>query len=239
VKILATSDWHVDALTDGVPRWEETEAIINHTVDVAIAEHVELYLMLGDLCDPDGWNSVRAIAKTLEVAGRLADADIASVWVAGNHDVVEDGNGTTMLSPLAASQLATHVFEQPAEICICPNGNIPLRLVGLPFTPSSHAYDPVKVVRSFGREKRNEHTIVLGHLNLEGISAGSETKEMVRGREVFWPLDVIAKRWPNATLLGGHYHRAQEFKGVHVIGSLARLKHNEEDSEPSMLFLEV
>lgn len=234
MKIVLTSDWHLDALTDGVPRWEEIEAIVDHSVDVAIQEGAKLYVMGGDLCDPDGWSAARAMAKSIAVAAKLYDAGIASIWLAGNHDVIEDGLGTTTLTPLVAADIAQHVFEAPGEIMFEQ-----LHIVGLPFTPSSHAYDPAKIVRNYGRTRKGEQTLVIGHLNLEGISAGSETSEMARGREVFWPVDTIQKKWPDATMLGGHYHHAQEFRGVHIIGSLARLRHDEEDSSPSLMILEV
>jgi DNA repair exonuclease SbcCD nuclease subunit len=234
MKIVLTSDWHLDALTDGVPRWQEIEALVDHSVEVAIQEGAKLYIMGGDLCDPDGWNAARAMAKAIEVAVRLDNAGVASVWVAGNHDVIEDGMGTTTLTPLVAADIAHHVFEQPGEI-VFEN----LHIVGLPFVPTSHGYDPAKVVQGLSRPRRGEQTLVIGHLNLEGISAGSETKEMARGREVFWPLEALRKKWPDATLLGGHYHHAQEFKRVHIIGSLARLRHDEEDSNPSLMILEV
>lgn len=234
MKIIVTSDWHLDALTDGVPRWEEIETLVDHTVNVAIEEQAGLYLFLGDLCDPDGWNSVRAMAKAVAVAMKLNKYDISSVWIAGNHDVVEDGMGTTTLTPLVAADVADMVFEQPGEVVL---GD--LHLVGLPFTPVSHAYDPAKTVRDMGKPRKGERTLVLGHLNLEGISSGSESSEMARGREVFWPIQAIKKKWPQATLIGGHYHNAGEFKGVHIVGSLARLRHDEEDHNPSLLILEV
>lgn len=236
MKVVFTSDWHLDALTDGVPRWKEVEAAVDYSVKVAIEERAGLYVFNGDLCDPDGWNSTRAIAKIIEVAGKLCDAGIGFIAVAGNHDVVEDGLGTTTLTPLAASGLANKVFERPGEVLF--QGSVDLHIVGLPFTPSSHAYDPETVVKGMGARK-GAQTLVLGHLNLEGISAGSETTEMARGREVFWPVDAVKRKWPGAVLIGGHYHHAQEFKGVHIIGSLARLRHDEEDHEPSLLILEV
>lgn len=238
MKIVVTSDWHLDALTDGVPRWEEVEAAVDYSVDVAIQQRAGLYIFGGDLCDPDGWNSTRAIAKAISVALKLDNAGIPSIWVAGNHDVVEDGLGTTVLTPLVSAEVAYHVFEQPGEI-IFTGGKQDLHIVGLPFTPSSHAYDPVTTVRDMSKPRAGEQTIVLGHLNLEGISAGSETTEMARGRDVFWPIDALKKKWPQAVLVGGHYHHAQQFKGVHIVGSLARLRHDEEEHSPSLLILEV
>ncbi len=78
---------------------------------------------------------------------------------------------------------------------------------------------------------------VFGHLMLEGIGPGSETRDMPRGRNVFWPTEVIAECWPKALLVGGHYHVAQVFSRVNVVGSLARLTRGEVGSTPQ--FLEI
>lgn len=240
MKIVLTSDWHLDAMTDGSPRWEEIEALVDHSATVAIQEQAGLYVMAGDLCDPDGWCAARAMAKAIEVAVKLDNAGIPSIWVAGNHDVIEDGMGTTTLTPLVSADIAYHVFEEPGEVIVKnPGKGGDLHIVGLPFTPRSHAYDPDGVVKGLSRPRKGEQTLVLGHLNIEGIAAGSETNEMARGREVFWPLDTIKRKWPHATLLAGHYHKAQEFKSIYVIGSLARLRHDEEDHNPSLMIIEV
>ena len=240
MKIVLTSDWHLDALTDGVPRWDEVCAHVDHSVRVAIEDKCKLYIFCGDLCDPDSWNSVRAMSKATQVAIELSNYDIPSIWVAGNHDVIEDGLGTTTLSPLVSADIAHHVFEVPGELSFETGPNSPdLHIVGLPFTPSSHKYDPEVTIRKMRKTRKGEHTLVLGHLNLEGISVGSETSEMARGREVFWPLDALKKKWPSATLIGGHYHKSQLYRGVNIIGSLARLRHDEEDHDPTLMILEL
>lgn len=238
MKIVITSDWHLDAITDGVQRDEEINRLVDHSVKVAIEEGAALYIFVGDLCNPDGWNAIRAMAKSIEVALKLNDHDINSVWVAGNHDVSEDGLGTTTLTPLAAADVAAQVFEQPGEFIF--NGkNMDLHIVGLPFTPASHKYDPEVTVKKMSKPKLGTPTLVLGHLNLKGIAAGSETKELARGREVYWPVDVVKKKWPGCVMIGGHYHYAQEFEGIHIVGSLARLRHDEEDHNPSIMILNL
>ena len=241
MKIVVTSDWHLDAMTDGVQRSVEIERLVDHSVMVAIEEQASLYIFAGDLCNPDGWNAIRAMAKSIDVAMKLNEHDIPSVWVAGNHDVLEDGLGTTTLTPLVAADVAMHVFEQPGEIVFSGNirNKLNVSIVGLPFTPSSHKYDPETTVRKMSRMKLGEPTLVIGHLNLKGISAGSETKELARGREVYWPVDAIKKKWPGCVMIGGHYHYAQEYEDVHIVGSLARLRHDEEDHDPSIMILNL
>lgn len=238
MKYLFTSDWHLDHTTDGHSRYDEVCAAIDRSVKIAIEEKVGLYVFAGDLSDPDGFAVHRAQSKAVSTALTLKKAGIKSVFVAGNHDVVEDGFGTTVLAPLAASELAL-VYEQPGILQL-PDDRL---LMVLPFTPRSHMYEPAAFVRQLGAKlpakvRQSARITVVGHLSLAGINPGSETKEMPRGREVLWPLEELAKWFPKATLVGGHYHNAQEYKSVNIIGSLARLTHGEEKHEPSMLLLE-
>jgi len=241
MKIMVTTDWHLDAITDGVARWDEVEGLVDYSVKVAKEESVAVYIFNGDLCDPDGWNSVRAQAKIIQVGLELHAAGIAFIALAGNHDVVEDGLGTTTLSPLAAADLAEKVFEQPGEVVIAnPNPARPdLHVVGLPFTPSSHKYDPEKAIKRMSNTRKGEATLVLSHLNIKGIAAGSETKDFARGREVYLPIEAVRRKWPAATIVSGHYHTSQEFNSVHVVGSLARLRHDEEAHDPSLFILDL
>ena len=237
MKLLVTSDWHLDHITDGLARWDDVEKAVDWSVDSAIREGVGCYVFGGDLSDPDSGAAHRATAKAIQVAAKLKKHGIESVWVAGNHDVVEDGMGTTTLTPLAASGLG-QVFEAPGLVTV---GTATLML--LPFTPRSHGYEPAKWVHKQGTalagRKRGGNVLVIGHLALPGITPGSETLDMPRGREVVWPIEALTKWFPKATLIAGHYHKSQDFKGVTVVGSLARLAHGEEANEPSMLMVEV
>jgi DNA repair exonuclease SbcCD nuclease subunit len=222
MKAVITSDWHGDWVTEGVPRFGEVAAAAHFSVSRAIElkqkrEEV-IYIFAGDLAETEGPGMLRSIELAADCANELAVYSIPSFWLTGNHDVIEDGIGTSNLTPLKASQGEVHdrpiVFQQGRErlVTIC----------FLPFTPHSHDYDPDAFVRAAAEEFPHVD-LVVGHLMLEGIGPGSETRDMPRGRNVFWPLDAIKACWPQAVLVGGHYHEAQIFRGVHVIGSLARL----------------
>lgn len=101
MKILVTGDWHLDARTAGFDRFEDLRSAVDWTVAFAAAAGVDLYVNLGDLCDPDTTRSHRAVGLACETAAALARHGIAQVWLAGNHDVIEDGTGSTTLAPLA------------------------------------------------------------------------------------------------------------------------------------------
>lgn len=233
MKLLVTSDWHLDWTTHGVDRFEELRAAVRETVDTAIRERVDLYLFLGDLCDPDSGSSVfRCVEVAIEAATRLAGNRIQSVWMAGNHDVIEDGSGRTTLAPLCGiHDTKIHVSERPAALPFY--GKV---LITLPFAPTCRAYDPEKWVTSnIVGDPRDK--IVIGHLSVPGIIPGEETTEMPRGREVVFP---VAASEGVALRMNGHYHRRQVTpEGIHIPGSLARLTFGEEENNPGYLLVEV
>lgn len=109
MKILIISDLHLDWVTHGVPRLSDLESALEIVLDTVQAEDVETVLVLGDLFDPDGGSGVfQAMSVAINFASVLSRADVTSLWIAGNHDVIEDGSGTTTLSPLAAMGSAHH-----------------------------------------------------------------------------------------------------------------------------------
>lgn len=243
MKIVCTSDWHGDWVTHGVPRFEEIREAVHYSADVAIEEGAGAYVFAGDLCDPDTGSSVfKVIALAVEVARRLAERNIRSFWVAGNHDVIEDGTGNTTLTPLAhLRDERVCVFERPGvgvarhRIDVDEYRNI--AFFGLPFAATSHAYDVEDEVRTRKLGDRRD-VVVVAHLTVPGVAPGEETTDMARGREVVLPTEACLEK--GATVINGHYHRRQRTKeGVWIPGSLARLTFNEEGHHPSFLVLDV
>lgn len=250
-KVLITSDWHLDKVTAGVDRYSELRCAVNDIVATAIAKRVDLFLFTGDLCDPDTGGDAarthRAIAFAHHIAQVLQAEGIRSAWLAGNHDVIEDGHGTTTLSALSsAAQSEFNVFEQP-QSDVAADGDI--ALIALPYTARSHRYDPDGVIRKFsaaGVGERAKLVLIAGHLMIEGIEPGSETKDMPRGRDVMFPYKAICECFPNAVLVNGHYHKNQTYyppkrKGppIHIPGPIARLTFGEEKLKPGFLMLEA
>jgi len=233
MKILVTSDWHGDATTAGVERYEDVEAAALEVLDAAIndAGLVDAFFFLGDLTDPDPPRCWRAAELAIRIAKELHTAGIPSVWLTGNHDVLEDGNGSHTLQPLKATGFGW-VVDGPGVSSVIPG----IKFLALPFVARSNNYDPIEVVK---RSAGESVQLVVGHLNVEGIEPGSESSEFARGRDVFLPLAQIKQAWPNAVVCNGHYHRPQEYHGVHVPGSLVRLTRAEANNTPGYLMIEV
>lgn len=212
MKIVATSDWHADAFTLGVDRYPDIERNVLASVELAVEEEVDLYIFAGDLSDPDTPGTQRALGLAGQAASMLYRHGIVSIWVAGNHDVVEDGSGATTLRALAgieqggALAAGVRVFERPAaRIIATRSGDV--AMVALPYPSRATHYDPGAFVDSLEAFPSSLPLIVVGHLALEGMHPGSESKDMARGRSVTWPLAELGQVVPDgALILGGHYH---------------------------------
>lgn len=222
------SDLHLDAVTDGVPRLGDVlDALDQVKLFMDSSEDIEHVQVLGDVADP-GDRSHQAVALFFNWLDLVSDrSSEASNILTGNHDVIESVDYSSTLDVLRFVNGGTYLSMEPVV-------DVTSKVAFLPYAPRRHAYDPEQFVRD---NKDEEVELVLGHLNLEGIGPGSETTDMARGREVFWPLEAIAECWPNAKLVGGHYHKAQDYryKGslVHIVGAPVLFTHGEEGNKPS------
>lgn len=238
LRFLHCSDWHADHVTRGVARFDEIARAVGESVQVAKRYGCDYYVFTGDLCDPDVNLTVAAsIGLSLRTALQLTKQGIPSLWIPGNHCVIEDGSGSTVLTPLAAyAKESDHVrvYEQPTIESL---GDSVFRLLALPFTPTSHTYDPAEWAAKTLVDTMP--LLVLSHLSVEGVQPGEETKEMARGRDVLLPLGILKQRKAPTLVCQGHYHRRQIFEDmVHIAGSLVRLTFGEEGNEPGYSVIE-
>lgn len=232
MKLVITSDWHSDAITDGARRELDVHNAVTRAAEYAIDHDVDGFLFAGDLTDPDNVRSHRAVARAIVIAGRLENHGIQSAWIPGNHDVIEDGSGDHTLVAIEAAGFT--VWDTPARYTF--KG---IDVIALPFAPHALGYDPDAIVRQIHAADPDPVQLVLGHLSLDGMHPGSETKDMPRGRDVMWPLDALNECFPDALLVGGHYHRACVHNGVHIVGAPVRFTHGEESNSPGFMVVEV
>lgn len=254
MKIGVFSDTHLDATTAGFSRHEEIAETIGEIVLQAITMKLDLVVFLGDLCDPDSGSEVfRCVEVAIAAATLLQREGIPSVWVAGNHDVVESpGMPQTTLSPLrslmsdSVKDVSIRVVEEPTKIEF-PD----LDLYFLPFTSTSRTYDPsTALVQLVGEKQLVAHqAIVFGHLNVKGVVPASETYDLPRGRDVWLPhakIDEIAESMGGRLLVvNGHYHAGGEYRSKEhktpttIVGSPCRLTFGEEDNEPCWIVIDT
>lgn len=243
MRIVCSSDWHLDASTAGLERFDDVLEAAWVTVKEAL--EADMYVFLGDLCDPDSSGSHRCAAELARVAFRLASLGIAFRAIAGNHDVVDDGHGTSTLSTIAGSVrglspskirgLDARIFEVPSYE---EWGDVVF--VWLPYVSRALSYDPEEYVSTLPVIGSPRTVVVCGHLMVPEAERGSESGDFARGRNIVFPAEACRRRWGDrVVLLNGHYHRMQEAGGVRIPGSLVRLRFDEEHNDPGFLVLEV
>jgi DNA repair exonuclease SbcCD nuclease subunit len=250
MKLFIVSDVHADASTSGVDRFSEIHDAIHFVADEAINEKERgqevLFVFAGDLCDPDTTRSFRAIGLAIDIACLLSFARVPSLWIAGNHDVIENERGSTVLEPLrAVSECVPRIKVVDREDGICRHYNDRIAVIALPYVARANHYDPSEFIRDrcygLGEKEGFKPPIVIGHLTVPSAERGSESDDFARGRDMIFPVAECRRRWGDRCILvNGHYHRKQITKdGVHIPGSLARLRHDEEHHEPGYLVIEV
>ena len=239
MKIVCSSDWHLDARTAGVERFDEIRESCEQVVDYAIKASADLFVFCGDLCDPeDGRDVLRASAYAVGIARRLSSVRIPSIWIAGNHDSVKDGE-TTTLEPLRYLCDDNIVVVSTGLHISTLGSRGEFMFLLLPYSPMP--YDACAAMRAAADDavKSGQRFVVFSHLMLPGMHLGSESSEMARGKDRNFPLEEMRAARP-LLVVSGHYHRRQTTEdGIQVVGSLARLTFGEESNTPQFLVIEL
>lgn len=257
MRVVVCSDAHFDVSTAGVPRFEEVERAMREAAHHAARVRADAFIFLGDLCDPDSGPVVlRAADVAVSVATWLSSSGVPSFWVVGNHDVVNDGHGTTSLSPLRSlGRVGSHDVEVVDEPRCVSDGLWSHDFIFLPHVASTSEYAGGLGAAVRSLVEKGKPAIVFSHLSIAGVQPGEETTEMPRGAERMLPIEAIEEASPRvACVVSGHYHRRADYflqdgearEGdpgayvpLHVVGSLARLTFGEEQNAPGFLVLEV
>lgn len=265
MKMLLTSDWHLDAVTAGVPRRPEFENYLADLIAYVTDNDVDVIAVLGDYFDPGKMNGPELTARLLMYAQKLSTAGARRIlWIAGNHDVVETSGGFTTISALstaiAGGFCSGHATEWKGNTKIDRDHarhtvwEVPrvedfgsYAVLGLPYQARS-AYQPALLDMALDEAKvmsaEGIPVIVLGHMTVPGAVVGSESHEMARGRDVDIPLASLAEIKP-VLVANGHYHKAQTVKGpggIHVVipGSPARFTFGERhDTDKGFVVLDL
>lgn len=234
--IIVTSDWHLDAYTAGVERFDDiVEAVKQPIVKARELGPSCLFVFAGDLSDPDSTSVHRAVEFLARVGRENAEKGVRSVFIRGNHDVVEDGTDTSTLTPIAGAfgsgGSLVKVIEQPETIRFGGKS-----ILCLPYPSRAKMYTPSNV-----ESETQEWFATIGHLAVEGARMGSESDDLARGRDVAFPWEVNAD-----ILVNGHYHEAQVVRhlvrgtsqALYIPGAPVRLTFGELHHTPSYLHMQ-
>jgi DNA repair exonuclease SbcCD nuclease subunit len=235
MRALIASDFHADAVTAGVSRFVDIKGALAVIENRCARGDIDAFIFLGDLADPDrAGRTIQAQKLAIDFALALRRMGTPSLWLAGNHDVLEDGTGLTTLSVLPHLQKVegeVHagdiVVSERREWLRFPEFRV--GVLSLPYTARGVEHMPLA-----GTLPGCESYLVATHLSIPGASMGGQAE--ARGREDELPRSVIDGLLVSGvrTYFGaGHYHTHQEVAVgnviVHIPGSPVRLGFADED----------
>lgn len=233
MRALVTADWHADTVTCGVPRLPELERATEEMLECARKE-ADVFIFLGDLCNPDkGARTIAAMTMAAQFVSRLK---IPSVWLVGNHDVVDSDCNLTTLGPLEAMADCVVVKELISFDCHGAS------LLCFPYVPlARRPPDWNEAVRHFAISEMAQHrhqeqaVVVLSHCTqIFGTIPGSEL-DMRRGPEQVLPAEIAER---GIYTLSGHYHERTVTSSLAIPGAPLRHTFGEELHEPSYLLVD-
>lgn len=221
-------------------RIDDLDHALSQVADLAAARSVNVVVCCGDIADPDcGSILVRVYDVLIRMAAKLEMNNIPFFIVAGNHDTIEDGSGRTTLHPLR-NVPGVRIFEQPDATAFYNLGVRYADVLFLPFPSRTSVYDPEDEVRKAFVGKKDRKRVVIGHCTgIDDVQVGSETKDFARGSILPFPIEECIKH--EVDFMGnGHFHKQQVTPaGIHIPGSLANLRFDEENHTPGILIASI
>lgn len=252
MRILHTADWHIDEYPGRVQDGENLRRlnialIINHIVDCAIAQRVQLFLFAGDAFKTKR-PPYRDILVVAEAFRRLTEAGIPVVAIPGNHDLPNDGRPGAFEVIEAMRIPGVKIMTRPGIArAVVPGEEI--QVACLPSASKSQLLSKDEY-KDLGPEQAHQvmsdklrqivyglaaeldpgtPSVLLPHFTTVGCQYDSGehvflAQEPVLSRDLFEPFDLV-------TL--GHIHRAQQIEGTsaYYCGSPERINFNEEHQQ--------
>ena len=252
-KMLFSGDWHQDAVTAGVPRFDEIEQHAKLVREVIVEEKIDIFTHLGDLHDPGSLLESLYSAMLIRTASNIRRSrdGVRQVWIPGNHDVVEIGSAdpVTTLSPMREAAFAgafggsVLVNEDPSFDVVSGVG-----ILSLPYVARSRIGESAWFLdQAFDGAAKNRAghqlaLVVVGHQTVPGATLGSESAEMARGGDRDFPFERVAALKPSA-VVNGHYHTRQVVRAcgleIHFPGSPEAFTFGEITEARGCLIVEV
>lgn len=213
---------------------------LDFIVDTAIKEEVDCVLFAGDTYktrDPSPTQQ-RGFGERIK---KLTKNKIPVVLVVGNHDspnVETKANTLDIYSTLEVDNI--YVFRKP-ELAKIETKSGPLQIVAVPWLQKAE-YKTIgeKLVGFYEKLKKDAPAVLVGHLEVDGASFGSE-KSLAIGSDVTVPLSLLTDRRLSYVALG-HIHKHQVLaKDPPVLysGSPERIDFGEEKEEKGVCLVEI
>ncbi len=258
IKVLHFADAHIDIAShgkhdavSGLPlRVLDFLKSLDHIIDTAISEKVDLVIFAGDAYK-DRLPSPTYQREWGKRIMRLSEAKIPTLLLTGNHDVSPaSGRAHTLQEFDTLAVPFVRVINKPEFLKPADLWNLPVQVIGLPWVFRTSLYAsldlPLKeneqiddrfnnnisfVVDSWLNEiDKNIPTIFIGHGSIQGAQFGSERSVML-GNDFKIPPRVVKDERLDYVALG-HLHTFQNLNEFHhppvvYSGSIERIDFGE------------
>jgi exonuclease SbcD len=250
MRILHTADWHIGKTLARQSRLDETRAALDQVVGIAVQEKVDAVLVCGDIFEHQA-PSAEAESLAYETLLRLAEHDITTVLIPGNHDHAERWGALTPILDRCSVRVVPEVLR-PSEggIVSVPSrdGESTLQVAALPWVgerrvtgaeqllgleeaPMQHyAARLAQIITALCQPLDPETcTVFAGHLMLQGAELGGGERALTLGEGYM----ITAQALPMVQYAAlGHIHKPQAVKNARVpayyCGSLIQLDFGEQ-----------
>jgi len=209
-------------------------------VNTAIKEEVDVFLLAGDAYktrDPSPTQQ-KGFGQRLK---KLTKAGIPVILVVGNHDTPNAEGKANTLDIYSALEVDNVWVSRSPEFLKIPTKSGVLQVITAPWLHKAEFKDlGEKLLSHYEKIDSTSPAIVVGHLEVEGSSMGSE-KGLAIGSDVTVPLSLLTDRRLSYVALG-HIHKHQilsQNPPVVYSGSPERIDFGEAKEEKGFIIIDV
>lgn len=270
IKILHLSDIHmgsgfshgrINPATGLNTRLEDFVKTLSLCIDRAIAEPVDLVLFGGDAF-PDATPPPYVHEAFAAQFRRLADANIPTILLVGNHDQHSQGNGGASLCIYRTLAVPGFIVGDSLKTHLIPTINGDIQIITLPWINRSTlltrpeteglSFEEInrllieKLEPALEGEIRKLNpklpTILLGHLMADRATLGAE-KFLAVGKGFTIPISLLVRPELDYVALG-HVHKHQNLNPsnqppIIYPGSIERVDFSEEKEDKGYVFIQI
>lgn len=250
MKLLHFADIHVgmlnysklDPQTGLESRLLDFFAVMDKIVDRAIKEDVDALIFAGDAYktrDPSPTQQ-RGFAEKLN---RVSKAGIPTVMVVGNHDTPNAQGKANTLDIYSSLEINNVTVSREPELLNIKTKSGNLQVITAPWLQKSDFKElGDKLPAMYSKLNKDEVAILVGHLEVEGASMGSE-KGLAIINDVTVPLSLLTDKRISYVALG-HIHKHQNLNPsnnppVIYSGSPERIDFGEAKEDKGFIILNI
>ncbi|WP_060179674.1 exonuclease SbcCD subunit D [Streptomyces sp. IMTB 1903] len=255
MRFLHTSDWHLGRRFHGVDLIDAQRKVLDHICATVRTEQVDALLVAGDVYDRaiPGLDAVRLFSDALH---QLADLDIPTVMISGNHDSAHRlGVGARLLA-----RARVHLRTDPADLdtpILLQDADGPVAVYAVPYLEptlvhtqlgaetASHqavltsALDRIRA--DLATRPAGTRSVVLAHAFITAGGSQADVTGSERDISVGGVADAAARVFDGIDYTAlGHLHRAQRVTDrVHYSGSPLAYSFSEAGHDKSLTLVDL